>query len=94
MIISAGLEPCIPSSPLLKKLFSVETYGNPVENVFLRNSIFETINRDEVFVIPSIFCGLIVIELARLTLIVPLIFKLVIEKIPPMDPSMCSQIFL
>ena len=49
---------------------------------------------DEVFVIPRIFCGFIVIELASFRLIIPFIGKFVMEKMPPIDPSMCSQIFL
>ena len=41
-----------------------EIYGKPVEKVFFRVSIFETNNKEDVFVIPSIFCGFIVMESA------------------------------
>ena len=43
---------------------------------------------------PMIFCGFIVMELARLILFRPSIGIEVIAKIPPIEPSICNHIFL
>jgi len=64
LITSAGLEPCMPTSPLLIVFSLDDIYGSPVLKVYSKVLIFETNNKDEVFVMPMIFCGFIVIELA------------------------------
>ena len=94
LITSAGLEPCMPISPLFIIFSLDDIYGSPVLKVFSKVLIFETNNKDEVFVMPIIFCGFIVIELAWLILFRPSIGIEVIAKIPPIEPSICNHMFL
>ena len=55
LITSAGLEPCMPISPLFMTSSLDDKYGSPVENVFSKVLISETNNKDDVFVMPIIF---------------------------------------